>query len=64
MKALKLARLGWLRLLLAIGEWRVHRMASAMERAYGLPAGWLLLPGNAETFAEWEKARRLWQHNP
>lgn len=57
MKTLQLARLCWLRFLLAIGEWRVCRMARAMERAHGLPSGWLLQPGNAEWFAGQKKAQ-------
>lgn len=57
MIALNLTRLIRLRFLLAIGEWRVCRMARAMERAHGLHSGWLLQPGNAERFAEWEKGQ-------
>ncbi|PHK93797.1 hypothetical protein CR162_16915 [Pseudoroseomonas rhizosphaerae] len=63
MKARLFARLCWLRLLLAIGEWRVRRMAQAMERAHGLPAGWLILPGNAQRFAEWERQRQVWRRS-
>lgn len=58
MMVLQFARLAWLRLLLAIGEWRARRMAQAIEHAHGLPAGWLLQPGNAEQFARWEQCRR------
>lgn len=61
-RALKIARLYRLRLLLAIGEWRIRRLSRALERAHGLPRGWLLQPGNAERFAAWERTRLHWRH--
>lgn len=61
MKYLMLARLHFLLMVLAVQQWRVRRMASAMERAHGLPAGWLLQPGNAQRFAEWERGKASWR---
>lgn len=61
MKYLMLARLHFLLMVLALQQWRVRRMARAIERANNLPTGWLLIPGNAQRFAEWERGRMRWQ---
>lgn len=57
---MKRLRLLHLRARLAWSERRVRRMASAIERAEGLPAGWLLVPENAERHAAWQASRQLW----
>ncbi|PWC26967.1 hypothetical protein [Teichococcus aestuarii] len=61
MKSLLFLRLGLTMLALAFGEWRVQRIAKAMEQEHGLPRGWLLQPGNAERFAAWERTRLHWR---
>jgi len=50
-------RLLVLRLRYAWTHWQLHRMAGTLERAHGLPAGWLLVEANAELFRDWQVSR-------
>ena len=57
----RLPRLCFLHVSLAWGEWRARRMAAALERLHGLPAGWLLIEGNVERWRDWQSSLARWQ---